>query len=179
MAASRWQSSIGRVQPRSSFAVVQSLSMTGTLMLAGSGMVVAGVIGLGSAVRWGRGLDSGVNLEWAMGVNSTQANGLVRGLIEKWAEGAGLAFEQIWARGAWKWVGSVDWREVAEGAELAGREGWQKIEDRVSGVDLSRFGRLPSQLVRRGSGFWSFYILLVKIVEWAGSKIAGGKRDTV
>lgn len=137
-AASRWQSSIGNVQARSPFAMVQSMSMTGTLMVAGGGMIVAGVVGLGSAVSWGRG--SGLNLDLAKDVDLTQAVGLVRGLIEQWREGVGLAFEQLSTREAREWVGDANWRGVAQDAESMGREGLIQAEERIRNMDWEGAG---------------------------------------
>lgn len=118
--------------------MVQSLSMTGTLMVAGGAMVVAGVIGLGSAVSWGRG--SGVNLDLAKDVDLTQAVGLVRGLIEQWREGVGLAFEQLYTREAGEWVVDVDWRRVAQDAESVGREGLIRAEEKIRNMDWEGAG---------------------------------------
>ncbi|KAL0635417.1 hypothetical protein Q9L58_005625 [Maublancomyces gigas] len=81
--AAAWQAAIGNVVAGSCFAMLQSMTMTGTLMSAGGGLIAVGVAGLAGGTEWARRVHWAKNVDWAR-VAGLRLGGRLGG-VEQWA----------------------------------------------------------------------------------------------
>lgn len=133
--AAAWMASIGNVVAGSLFATLQSMTMSGTLMDIGGGLIAAGVAGLAEAAEWGKGV------QWAMGVDWTNGEDWAR-----WLKEAGL--EESMAR---------QWEQTTEGAQWAMKEteegfkeGWKKTEEGINSFNWNGVGQGMEQAFTGG-----------------------------
>lgn len=118
-AAAAWQSKIGNVVAGSFFAMLQSLTMTGTLKAVGGELISVGVSRIAGSVAWMKymeewakqgdwasapdraGAEWNKGVEWAKGVDWARAKdqaGFGWGKGVEWAGGMGAGFGE-WAKG--------------------------------------------------------------------------------
>lgn len=87
--AAAWQAAIGNVVAGSFFAILQSMTMTGTLIKVGGGLIAVGVVGLAGGTEWARRIHLAKNVHWAnrdRWVKLVQVAGLRLGGVEQWAK---------------------------------------------------------------------------------------------
>lgn len=162
--AAAWMASIGNVVAGSLFATLQSMTMTGTLMAIGGGLIAVGVAGLAGAAEWGKGVEWATSVDWTKGGNWAQwvkEAGLEENMARQWkqiTDGAQSAMKEteVGIKEGWKktkeGVNSVDWdgigKKTEEGlkegwknTEEGVKEGWQKTEEGVKSIDWDGMGK--------------------------------------
>lgn len=150
--AAAWQASIGNVVAGSLFATLQSMTMTGTLVVVGGGLIAVGAAGLAGGVEWARGVDWAKGVDWTNGEHWAQwaeAAGLSGIVMEQWTRSMELVCREGWKRTE-EGVRSVDWEGVAKGVEWAGQEARKRTEEGIRSVDWEGVG----EGIKRAFTWW-------------------------